>query len=151
VSTITVQVAPGLTRWAHGDTGTELAAGVPHELDLADQALATAVAAAVDAGALLLVAGRVPAGAVETQKQSLAKLQAAAKARAPLYEERDAELARADPADAESIDPDGTRRAELMRDRGLSVDAACLAVVHEDIIERWEARMADAAQSAVEA
>jgi len=121
VSTITVEVAPGLSRGAHGDTDTALEAGAQHELDLGDDVLGAAVAAAVDAGSLLVVAGRAPAGEVEPQKQSLAKLREADKARAPLYEQRDAEYAQA------ASDED-----------------------RQAVLELYEASMAEVAQIAVE-
>ena len=116
--TAIVEVAPGLASWSYGDTTLE--GGSRHDVGDADAELAGAVAAAVHAGALVLIDGDLDAGAVESDKESLRKLKVADAARGELYAERDEEL-RA--ADAESA---------------------------ADKLAEWETRMAEAAQAAVE-
>lgn len=124
MAAITVEVAGGLASWSFEDTTLE--AGEPHEIKKPTKKLTEAVAAAVAAGALTLLDGSLPADAVESDVDSLARYEAAAAARAPLYAERDREL----------YEARGSHASDEQREQITSV---------------WDDRMAEAAQAALEA
>lgn len=134
---IVVEVAEGLAAWSYENT--TLAAGAQHEItDVSPGALA-ALAAAAAAGSLRVVAGDVPADAVESDELSLEKYETAHAARGPLYAERDREILAA-PAKVAADNPD------LNGDELRDAQAAAVDLV----IERWEPLLDEAAQAALE-
>lgn len=158
---VTVELAPGVSSWAHGDGDAVLTAGQLHEVDVTGKAeLREALAAAVAAGALRLIEGDLP-DAVESQEDSEAKQSAADEACAPLYAERDrelnrlsrreltdeeiAQLAQSEEAVAVATDPAvfrGRREyVELAAERGSEYHRALLL---------WERRMGYVAQAALD-
>jgi hypothetical protein len=120
MTTLTVELAPGISAWSYEDVTLH---GGRHDVDTTDRtSLAEAICAAAAAGALVII-GDEPAAmttVVESDELSLAKYEQAQAARAPLYVERDAELAAA-PAEERAA-----------------------------IVEVWEQRMDQAAQEAAE-
>lgn len=70
-----VELSPGIASWSYEDT--TLTGGVSHSID-ADPRLAHAIAGAAAAGTLRIVEGDVPDGAVESDEDSLKKLDEAA-------------------------------------------------------------------------
>lgn len=131
-----VELSPGLAQWSYGDTTLH---GGRHTID-PDAETAAAITAAVAAGALVLIDGDLDDGAVESDEESLRKLQAADAARAELYAERDRELREV-----------GTTLREAADDeRDPDELAATVAEAQQDKLAEWDARMAEAAQTAVE-
>lgn len=119
---LVVRVAPGLTGWAASDHDIYLEAGHDHRLSNPSKGLVSQVAAAIAAGSLELVKGRIDTSAVQPDKQSLKVRNKAEKAvlDSGLHEKRDKELLEADSS------------------------------THDKIVERYEQAMAEVAQGAVE-
>jgi hypothetical protein len=170
---ITVELAEGISNWAHGDSDLRIDAGGRHELDLTGQGdVRDALAAAVSAGVLVLHEGELP-DSVESQEDSEGKYQRAQEAVAPLFEQRDRALRGARRLPEVIVKP----RAEVEE---LAVEsgthAALLAAAPEDaqeihvparsrddfeqlaeqgsefhrVLLEWDDRMAQAAQEALE-
>lgn len=94
MSEITVELAPGLAQWGHGDSEVVLVAGQAHAVDLTNKKeLRAAVAAAVAAGSLVLKSGQLSVDAhVQSQEDGETAYAKAQEAIAPLFETRDRRL-----------------------------------------------------------
>jgi hypothetical protein len=177
---VTVELAAGVARWAYGgaeDDGSDAIAieapGGP--LDVTDPLVHAAVTAAEAAGSLTITEGSRAQGVVQTEKQSLRRYDAAARARAPLYAERDRalrgrqrlpELVTRSREHVEELAADGSslHRALLADAPDDQAEFAVPARSREDLEElaaagsdyhaellRWEDRMAQESQDAAEA